>query len=76
MRLVEQLNKNIKNKRIKISAFISTSELRSDGVEVKVHVQELVNNVWSETYIDNELATKIENNILYEARNLRIRSNK
>ena len=70
------LNKNIKNKRIKISAFISTSELRSDGVEVKVHVQELVNNVWSETYIDNELATKIENNILYEARNLRIRSNK
>ena len=70
------VNKKIKNKRIKISAFISTSELRSDGVEVKVHVQKLINNVWSETYIDNELATKIENNILYEARNLRIRSNK
>ena len=70
------VNKNIKNKRIKISAFISTSELRSDGVKVKVHVQELINNVWSGTSIDNELATKIENNILYEARNLRIRSNK
>ena len=70
------VNKNIKNKRIKISAFISTSELRSDGIEVKVHVQELINNVWSGTYIDNELATKIENNILYEARNLRIKSNK
>ena len=70
------VNKNIKNKRIKISAFISTSELRSDGIEIKVHVQELINNVWSGTYIDNELATKIENSILYEARNLRIRSNK
>tara|TARA_B100000886_G_scaffold333359_1_gene287303 strand:- start:726 stop:1226 length:501 start_codon:yes stop_codon:yes gene_type:complete len=70
------INKSIKNKRIKISAFITTSELRSDGVKVKVHVQELLNNVWSGTYTDNELAIKIENNILYEARNLRIRSNK
>ena len=66
------VNKNIKNKRIKISAYIRTSELRSDGIEVKVHVQELTNSIWSGTYTDSDLAKKIENNILYEARNLRI----
>ena len=70
------VNKNIKNKRIKISAYIRTSELRSDGIQVKVHVQELTNNIWSGTYTDSDLAKKIENNILYEARNLRIKSNK
>ena len=35
------INKNIKNKRIKIMAYIKTSELRSDGISVKVHVQNL-----------------------------------
>ena len=30
------INKNIKNQRIKITAFIKTSELRSDGINVKV----------------------------------------
>ena len=38
--------KNIKNKRIKITAHIKTSELRSDGIKIKVHVQKLINNVW------------------------------
>ena len=66
------VNKNIKNKRIKITAFITTSELRSDGIEVKVHVQKLKENVWSENFIDTELARNIENKILNEARNLRI----
>ena len=69
-------NKNIKDKRIKITAHIRTSELRSDGIEVKVHVQKLINNVWSETVTDNDLAFKIENNILNEARNLRLNANK
>lgn len=69
-------HKNIKNKRIKIVAYISTSELRSDGIEIKVHVQNFKNNFWSETFIDKELAIKIENNILSEARNLRINSMK
>ena len=67
------ISKNIKNKRIKITAYISTSELRSDGIEVKVHEQSLINNVWSDTLIDTELAKKIENKILNEARNLRIK---
>ena len=69
-------NKNIKDKRIKITAHIRTSELRSDGIKVKVHVQKLTNNIWSDTVTDNDLALKIENNILNEARNLRVNANK
>ena len=69
-------NKNIKDKRIKITALIRTSELRSDGIKVKVHVQKLIDNIWSDTVTDNNLASKIENNILNEARNLRVNANK
>ena len=68
------INKNIKNKRIKIMAYIKTSELRSDGISVKVHVQKLKNGFWTETYTDEKLASQIENNILNEARNYRINS--
>ena len=68
------INKNIQNKRIKIMAYIKTSELRSDGISVKVHVQNLKNGLWTETYTDQKLASQIENNILNEARNYRINS--
>ena len=68
------INKNIKNKRVKIMAYIKTSELRSDGISVKVHVQNLKNGFWNETYTDEKLASQIENNILNEARNYRINS--
>ena len=70
------VNKKIKDKRIKITAHIRTSELRSDGIKVKVHVQKLIDNIWSDTVTDNNLASKIENNILNEARNLRVNANK
>ena len=69
-------NENIINKRIKITAYIKTSELRSDGIKIKVHVQKFKNNFWSETHLDEELANQIENSILNEARNLRIKSMK
>ena len=69
-------NKNIKDKRIKITAYISTSELRSDGIKIRVHVQNFKNNFWSETSLDNDLANQIEVNILNEARNLRVNSMK
>ena len=68
------VNKNIKNKRIKIMAYIKTSELRSDGISVKVHVQKLESGVWTDIFTDNKLASQIENNILNEARNYRINS--
>ena len=70
------INKNIKNQRLKITAFILTRELRSDGIKVKVHIQNFRNNFWSETITDSDLANKIEENILNEARNLRIKSSK
>ena len=68
------INKNIKNQRLKITAFILTQEFRSYGIKVKVHIQNFKNNVWSETFTDNDLANKIEENILNEARNIRINS--
>ena len=68
------INKNIKNQRIKITAFIKTSELRSDGIDVKVHLQQNVNGDWSDTFTNKELENKIENQILNEARILRINS--
>ncbi|MDB4239037.1 DUF3576 domain-containing protein [Alphaproteobacteria bacterium] len=67
-------NTNIKNKRIKITAFILTSELRSDGIKVKAHVQNLRNNLWSDIVNDTALANRIEENILNEARLIRINS--
>jgi len=70
------INKDVKNQRLKITAFILTRELRSDGIKVKVHIQTLKNNLWSNTIMDNDLANKIEENILNEARNLRINSSK
>jgi len=68
------INKNIKNQRIKISAFIKTSELKSEGITIKVHLQTLNNGVWSDVFTNKNLETQIENQILNEARNLRINS--
>jgi predicted amino acid-binding ACT domain protein len=68
------INKNIKNQRIKITAFIKTSELRSDGVDIKVHVQKKENGTWSDTMTNEKLETKIEDQILNKARILRINS--
>ena len=68
------IHKNIKNQRIKITAFIKTSELRSDGIEIKVHLQEKKNGIWSDTVRNKSLENQIENQILNEARILRINS--
>ena len=68
------INKNIRNQRIKITAFIKTSELRSDGIEVKVHIQKKVDGAWSDIMTNNKLKAQIEDQILNEARILRINS--
>ena len=68
------INQNIKNQRIKITAFIKTSELRSDGIDIKVHVQKKENGTWSDTMTNEKLETQIEDQILNEARILRINS--
>jgi hypothetical protein len=69
------VNKNIKDQRLKITAYIKTSELRSEGINVKVHIQNFKNNSWSETFTNKDLEIQIENNILNKARNLRLNSN-
>jgi hypothetical protein len=68
------INKNISNQRIKISAFIKTSELRSDGISIKVYLQTLKNGMWADITTNKNLEYQIENQILNEARNLRINS--
>ena len=68
------IHKNIRNQRIKITAFIKTSELRSDGIEVKVHIQKKEEGAWSDIMTNNKLRTQIEDQILNEARILRINS--
>ena len=70
------LSKNNKNQRMKMTAFIKTSELRSNGIGVKVHIQNFKGGSWSETYTSKDLETKIEDNILNEAINLRRNSKK
>ena len=65
------VNKNNINQRIKITAFIKTSELRSNGIGVKVHIQNFKDGYWSETFTSKDLETKIEDNILNEAISLR-----
>ena len=70
------VNKKNKNQRMKITAFIKTAELKSNGIGVKVHIQSFKDGYWSETYTNKDLETKIENTILNEARNLRINSKK
>ena len=68
------INQKIKNQRLKITAFIKTSELRSDGIEIKVHVQKKENGTWSDTMTNEKLESQIEDQILNEARILRINS--
>ena len=70
------INKKNKNQRMKITAFIKTAELKSNGIGVKVHIQSFKDGYCSETYTNKDLETKIENKILNEARNLRINSRK
>ena len=65
-----------KNKKIKLAIFIKSQELRSNGISVKVYVQELEGKDWSETTIDRKLSLKIEDIILNKARNMRLNTKK
>ena len=69
-------NKNIQNQRLKITAYIRTNELKSEGVNVKVEIQNFINNLWSQPFTNKTLATQIEDNILNEARNLKLNLDK
>ena len=69
-------NKNIQNRRLKITANIRTNELKSEGVNIKVEIQNFINNSWSQPFTNKTLATQIEDNILNEARNLKLKLDK
>ena len=69
-------NKNIQNQRLKITANIRTNELKSKGVNIKVEIQNFINNSWSQPFTNKTLATQIEDNILNEARNLKLNLDK
>lgn len=59
------------NSEIKLSVFVKSRELRSEGIEVKAYIKNSKNQI-SE---DKNLSTNVENLILTKARELRI-SNK
>ena len=65
-------NKNIQNQRLKITAYINTNELKSESINIKVEIQSFKNNIWSQSLTSKTLATQIEDNILNEARNLKL----
>ncbi|HRQ61821.1 MAG TPA: DUF3576 domain-containing protein [Alphaproteobacteria bacterium] len=60
------------NERFKLDVFILTRELRSDGISVKVHRQELKKNVWRDVPAAEDTARKLEDAILTRARQLRV----
>ncbi len=64
----------IKNKRIKITIFVKSRELRSDGISVKVLVQNKKGQFWSEITEDKNLSSKLEEIILAKARELRMQN--
>ena len=62
------------NERVKLTVYILTRQLRSDGIRVSVFRETLVNGVWRTALVSKETANKLENKILYRARELRIAS--
>ena len=64
----------IKGKRIKIAVFVKSRELRSDGINVKVYIQEKNNENSAKIIHDKKLALQIEEIILNKARDLRLKN--
>ena len=60
------------NERIKLSIFVLSQELRSDGIRVVVNTQNRASNGdWVDGGIDEELSRKLEELILTRAREIR-----
>ena len=62
------------NERLKVTVYILTRQLRSDGIRVSVFRETLEQGVWRTAPVAKETAIKLENKILYRARELRIAS--
>ena len=62
--------------RYKLSVFILSRQLRANGIRVAVHRQQLDGDVWRTSVVAKDTATKMENQILTRARQLRVASSK
>ena len=58
--------------RFKLNVYILDTVLRADGIRVAVFRQTSGDNGWSDATVDPQTATRIEDNILSRARELRI----
>lgn len=60
------------NERFKLNVFILDTQLRSDGVQVKVFKQTLGRSGWSDAPVSEQTARDLEDTILTRARQLRV----
>ena len=58
--------------RFKISVYILGRQLRADGIRVALFRQNRVSGQWSDAKVSKQTSTKLENEILTRARQLRI----
>jgi hypothetical protein len=57
--------------RFKMTAYILTKELRSDGVRISIFRQVLQNGQWVDASVSNQTVADIENKVLAKARKIR-----
>jgi hypothetical protein len=64
------------NERLKVTVYILDRNLRADGLKISVFRQTSANAGWVDAPVNPDTATKLENEILTRARELRLASNK
>ena len=68
------VNPDTPTERLKLTVFMLDKGLRADALKVSVFRQELIEGVWSSAQVRAGTALQIEDAILTQARELRIRS--
>lgn len=64
------------NERLKVTVYILDRNLRADGLKISVFRQTSTNGGWVDAPVNPDTATKLENEILTRARELRLASTK
>jgi hypothetical protein len=64
------------NERLKVTVYILDRNLRADGLKISVFRQTSTNTGWIDATVNPDTATKLENEILTRARELRLASAK
>ena len=60
------------NERIKVNIFIMDTVLRADAIRVSLFKQTFKNGQWVDSAVNKDVNRKLENKILYKAREIRI----